>query len=90
MSDTYLGFYVLNAGELSVKSKKGKYKSGKELDKWEKVNRVDGKGIKGEIHITAQFFPTTLALADNFIFSKDNTDIRYPYALISWKLPNGS
>jgi hypothetical protein len=55
VSDTYLGFYVLNAGELIVKSKKGKYESGKELDKWEKVNRVDGKGTKGEIHIAAHF-----------------------------------
>ena len=27
MSDTYLGFYVLNAGELIVKSKKGKYEN---------------------------------------------------------------
>jgi hypothetical protein len=86
--DTPLGSYVLDTADLVVAKGDCSYDTGKILDKWEKLQLPDGKGTKGELHIEARFYPR-LAIADDYSFTREQADVRYLYALLSWRLTSG-
>ena len=87
-STAHLGSYELHINELFTKNQIGKIK---DFDRWEKIKSPDGRDHESEIHIEAQFIPMAcLTIDKNFIFSKQNIDIRHLYAIISWKRSDGS